>query len=165
MSHHMTKPKKWHVRPAKTQISPVWSQASLCTQWVAKDPSFLHADSENSESSLGAHAILLVLSCGSSNIGTSEITASINLKFDLYIFFFYTHLYVWKMLWRNGKQYIDWSNWSLMSSLIWVCAVCSDLSVQKLRCFTLQYNYWCLLLEQNKHMYTVNPWIPTCTNP
>ena len=41
------------VRPAKTQISlgirPVWSESLLCTQWVAKDPSFLHADSEDSD--------------------------------------------------------------------------------------------------------------------
>ena len=41
----MTKPTKWHVRPAKTQISlgihPVWR--------VAKDPSFLQADSEDSD--------------------------------------------------------------------------------------------------------------------
>ena len=33
------------VRSAKTQISlgirPVWSVYLLCTQWVAKDPSFL----------------------------------------------------------------------------------------------------------------------------
>ena len=39
------------MRPAKTQISlgihPVWSESSLCAQWVAKDPSFLHADSED----------------------------------------------------------------------------------------------------------------------
>ena len=44
---------KWHVCPAKTQISlgirPVWSESSLCTQWVAKDPSFLHADSKDSD--------------------------------------------------------------------------------------------------------------------
>ena len=44
----MTKPT---VRPAKTQISlgirPVWSESSLCAQWVAKDPMFLHADSED----------------------------------------------------------------------------------------------------------------------
>ena len=49
----MTKPTKWLVRPAKTQISlgirPVWSESSLCAQWVAKDPSFLHADSEDSD--------------------------------------------------------------------------------------------------------------------
>ena len=51
------------VRPAKTQISlgirPVWSESSLCAQWVAKDPSFLHADSENSWSDWAdAHADL-----------------------------------------------------------------------------------------------------------
>ena len=33
---------KWHVRP-------VWSESSLCAQWVAKDPSFLHADSEDTD--------------------------------------------------------------------------------------------------------------------
>ena len=42
-----------NVHPAKTQISlgicPVWSESSLCTQWVAKDPSFLHADSVGSD--------------------------------------------------------------------------------------------------------------------
>ena len=26
---------------------PVWSESLLCAQWVAKDPSFLHADSED----------------------------------------------------------------------------------------------------------------------
>ena len=41
LSRLMTKPTKWHVRPA-------WSESSLCAQWVAKDPSFLHADSEDS---------------------------------------------------------------------------------------------------------------------
>ena len=42
------KPNKMSVRPAKTQISlgirPVWSESSLCAQWWAKAPSFLHAD-------------------------------------------------------------------------------------------------------------------------
>ena len=38
------------VRPAKTdQIRPVWSESSLCAEWVAKDPSFLHADSEDAQ--------------------------------------------------------------------------------------------------------------------
>ena len=41
------------VRPAKTQISlgirPVWSESSLYAQWVAKDPSFLCVDSEDSD--------------------------------------------------------------------------------------------------------------------
>ena len=39
------------VRPAKTQISlgicPVWLQFLLCAQWVAKNPRFLHAGSED----------------------------------------------------------------------------------------------------------------------
>ena len=51
-SRLMTKPTKWHVRPAKTQISlgirPVWSESSLCAKWVAKYPVLLHADSEDS---------------------------------------------------------------------------------------------------------------------
>ena len=45
----MTKPTKWHVRWTKTQISPIWSESSPCALWVAKDPSFLHADSEDSD--------------------------------------------------------------------------------------------------------------------
>ena len=47
------KTNKMTVCPAKTQISlgihPVWSESLLCTQWVAKDPSFLHVDSEDSD--------------------------------------------------------------------------------------------------------------------
>ena len=44
---------KMNMHPAKTQISlgirPVWSESSLCTQWVDKGPSFLYADSEDSD--------------------------------------------------------------------------------------------------------------------
>ena len=51
--HSMTKPTIWHVCPAKTQISlgirPVWSESSLCTHWVARVPTLLHADSEDSD--------------------------------------------------------------------------------------------------------------------
>ena len=47
------KTNKMTVRPAKTQISlgshPVWSESSLCAQWVAKNPSFLHAPSKDSD--------------------------------------------------------------------------------------------------------------------
>ena len=49
----MTKQTKWPVCPAMTQISlgihPVWSESSLCAQWVAKDPSFLHANTKDSD--------------------------------------------------------------------------------------------------------------------
>ena len=68
------------VRPAKTQISlgirPVWSESALCAQWVAKDPSFLHVDSEDYDQTgrmprliwdfAGRTATLLVLSWGGS---------------------------------------------------------------------------------------------------
>ena len=47
----MTKPSKWYVRPAKTQISldirPAWSEPPLCAICVAKDPKFHHAESED----------------------------------------------------------------------------------------------------------------------
>ena len=80
MSHLMTKQTQWHVRPANTQISlgihTVWSDSLLCAQWVAKDPSFLHADSEDSDQTwrmprliwvfAGRTFILLVLSWGGS---------------------------------------------------------------------------------------------------
>ena len=53
MSRNTTKPIKWPVCPVKIQISlgicPIWSESSLCAQWVAKDPRFLHADSEDSD--------------------------------------------------------------------------------------------------------------------
>ena len=68
-------------RPVKTQISlgihPVWSESSLRAQWVAKDPRFLHAHSEDSDQTgqmprliwvfAGSTLILLVLSCHGSH--------------------------------------------------------------------------------------------------
>ena len=78
----MTKPTKWlcaqrRLRSAWAWIRPVRWESSLCAQWVAKDPSFLHADSEDSDQTgrmprlirvfAGRTAILLVLSCRGSN--------------------------------------------------------------------------------------------------
>ena len=74
------KTNKMTVRPAKTQISlgirPVWSESSLCAQWIAKETSFLNADSEDSGQTgrmprliwvfAGRTVILLVLSWGGS---------------------------------------------------------------------------------------------------
>ena len=73
---------KMSVRPAKTQISlgihPVWSESSLCAEWIAKDQSFLHADSEDSDQTgrmprliwdfAGRTLSLLVLSCRGSYV-------------------------------------------------------------------------------------------------
>ena len=81
------KTNKMSVRPARTQISlgicPVWSEPSLCAQWVAKDPSFLHADSEDSDQTgrmprliwvfAGCTLILLVLSCHGPNNRKQDI--------------------------------------------------------------------------------------------
>ena len=54
VSRLTTKPTRWHVHPAKTQISlgmcSVLSEYLLCAQWVAKDPRCPHADSEDSSS-------------------------------------------------------------------------------------------------------------------
>ena len=75
------KTNKMSVCLAKTQISlgtrPVRSESSLCAQWVAKDPSFLHLDSEDSYQTgrmprliwvfAGRTLIWLVLSCCGSN--------------------------------------------------------------------------------------------------
>ena len=85
------KANKMSVRPAKNKISlgirPVWWESSQCAQWVAKDLSFLHADSEDSDQTgrmprliwvfAGHTAILLVLLCR----GSSEKLQSD--KFDL----------------------------------------------------------------------------------
>ena len=49
-NHNMSKPTKWpwaQRRQISLGILPVWSESSLCAQWVAKDLSFLHADSED----------------------------------------------------------------------------------------------------------------------
>ena len=52
LSHLLTKPTKWSVRPVKTRISlgicPVWSVFAVRSV-VAKDPNFLHVDSEDSD--------------------------------------------------------------------------------------------------------------------
>ena len=53
---------KMTVCPTKTQITlsirPVLSEASLCTQWVAKEPSFLHADSKDSDQTGPMHRLI-----------------------------------------------------------------------------------------------------------
>ena len=60
MSRLVTKPTMWlcaqrRLRSAQISlgIRPVWSEYSLSAQWVAKDPSFLHADNEDSDDQTG----------------------------------------------------------------------------------------------------------------
>ena len=101
-SHNWNEPRhdktnKMSLRLAKTQIGlgihPVWSESSLCAQWVAKDSSFLHTDSEDSDQPgriwvfAGRTLILLVLSCrGSIIIDYVNIT---NVKNDIAFFTLY----------------------------------------------------------------------------
>ena len=89
------KTNKLSVRPAKTQISlgirPVWLESSLCAQWVAKDPSFLHADSNDPDQTgqmprlicifARCTLTLLVLSCRSSNLNLYKLF-SLGLLFE-----------------------------------------------------------------------------------
>ena len=70
-------------------IRPVWSESSLCAQWVAKGPRFLHADSEDSDQTgqmprliwvfTGCTLTLLVLSCRGSFHLTDIKTISLTL--------------------------------------------------------------------------------------
>ena len=83
-SRLMTKPTKWLC--SQQRLRSAWAftqsdQSSLCAQWVAKDPRFLHVDSEDwsdwedAQADLSlrwAHSHLLVLSCGSSFLTSSN---------------------------------------------------------------------------------------------
>ena len=85
LSHCITKPTKWPVCPAKTQISlgicPVWSESSLSAlrnvgslatiKHIAKTLTSLGRYLGWFESSLGAQVILLGLSCCSSFLQAS----------------------------------------------------------------------------------------------
>ena len=95
MSQCMTKPTKWHVRPAKTRISlgihPVWWESLLCAQWVAKDPNFLHADSEDSDQTGRIWAF---------------VGRTCHFVGDIYIYIIYIYIYI-KMYKRgdNNKRF------------------------------------------------------------
>ena len=70
LSRNMTKPTKWVC--AQQRLRSAWSESLLCAHWVAKEPCFLHADSEDSDQTgqiprliwvfTGANVILFVLS-------------------------------------------------------------------------------------------------------
>ena len=94
MRHDKTN--KMSVRQAKTQISlgirPVWSESSQCAQWVAKVPSFPHADSEDSDQTgriprliwvfSGRTVTLLVFSSRNWNDSDNSLKKQMTLTFD-----------------------------------------------------------------------------------
>ena len=85
MSCSIIKSAKLNVRPRKAQISfgicPVCSKPSLWAQWIAKDPSFLHADSEVSVQTglVGHTGHFWGLSCSSSNPSFLHAQADLSL--------------------------------------------------------------------------------------
>ena len=93
----MTKPTKWVC--AQRRLRSAWAESSLCALWVAKDPRFLHADSEDSDQTgrmfrliwvfARRRLILLVLSCRGSYFikGLTEFSCELwNLLLPLYLF-------------------------------------------------------------------------------
>ena len=71
------KTNKMSVLPTKTQISlgirPDWSESSLCAQWVAKDPRFVHADSEDWSDWADQTEILFLLEGGHPDVTWCKI--------------------------------------------------------------------------------------------
>ena len=96
--------KKWHVRPAKAQISlgmrPVWSESSLCAYWVAKGSSFLQADNEDSDQT-GRMRRLICVFAGRTCHCVGFVT--MRLKW-CWIKLQYTVLFLFNLRWRRtGK--------------------------------------------------------------
>ena len=113
------------VRPAKTQISlgihPVSSESSLCAHWVAKDSSFLHADSEDSDQSgrmprliwvfAGRKVILLVLSRGGSYIKGTQEACLCNLVRSLWVFWLFDCWWNCKNIYKCTDRKKKLENW------------------------------------------------------
>ena len=80
--HDKTNKMAWIVCPAKTQssmgIHPVRSASLLCTQGIAKDPRFLHADSEDSDQTRRMPRLILVFAGGTCHF-VGFVTRRLNL--------------------------------------------------------------------------------------
>ena len=86
-------------------IHPVWPESSLSTRWVAKEPSFLHADSEDLirlgrcpgwSVFTGCTVILLVLSWGSSYYLIERI-----ISVNLYLRILVCLSFFWSSSWKT----------------------------------------------------------------
>ena len=105
MSHDITKPTKWVC--AQRRLRSAWASSptdlsSLCTQWVAKYPRFLHAISKDFDQTgrmprliwvfAGRTIILLVLSCHGSKYYGKHLSEYLSIEFYrqfILLFFFY----------------------------------------------------------------------------
>ena len=115
------KTSKMTVRPAMTQISLgihlVWSVSLLCIQWIAEDPRFLHADSDDSDQTgrmprliwvfAGHTVILLVLSWGGSYMFCKSFIAAWYFG-DCRQSRAHQTLHVWSLLWLYGRRQHQW---------------------------------------------------------
>ena len=115
------------MRPAKTQISLgirlVWSESSQCAPWVAKDPMFLHADSEDSDQTGQMPRLIWVFAGRTCH----------------FVGFVMRRLKIWKSLCENG------------TFIPCTCTVLpADLGSITLKCNALHYNYfqnYCIILQ------------------
>ena len=127
----MTKPTKWHVCPAKTQISlgirPVWSESSL-SAWRKLGSFATHwAQSEDSDQTgwmprliwvfAGHKASLLVLSWGGSYLELNNWN-----RLSCFCFTFYIHKF-------NGDNLAIWK--SQLKRYVWVSVTCIQMNATR----------------------------------
>ena len=171
MSRLMTKPTKWHVHPAKTQISlgirPVWSESSLCAQWVAKGSSFLHADSEDFDQT-GRMPRMIWVFAGRTGHFVGFVMRRLIWQFTYFQqYFSHIILLVFKLISRDTEKYEVWTVkselWSLKSEQWTVkCELCSvkcELWTVKCGLWSLRYEVWSLNYEVwslKREVWTVN---------
>ena len=118
------KPTKWVC--TQRRLGSAWAstqsdQSSLCAQWVAKGPWFLHADSEDSDQTgrmprliwvfAGRTLILLVLSCRGSYIHWKPVQKIHKNKYHInlmqYIYQYLNILYIYMKIFVQT----EWDTW------------------------------------------------------
>ena len=108
MSHDMTKPAK--LVCTQRRLRSAWAsaqsdQSSLCAQWAAKDPRFLHADSEDSDQP-GHRTVKTLIRLGrcpgwsESSLGTQPLCWFCHEAAHMFIGFVKLEL-IWAMSWEN----------------------------------------------------------------
>ena len=132
------KTNKVALRPAKPPVSlgirPDWSESSLCAQRIAKDPSFLHADSEDSaqtgwnpqsDLSLRWAHMLFCWFCREVAYFISLVT-DFGLDLDPRAFLF-RNMWIMEPLWCGQRRL--WSDWA-------------DAQTQRLKKKPLPHQFW-----------------------
>ena len=153
MSSLVTKSTNWHVRPAKTQINlgirSVWSVSSLCAQCVAKDPSFLHADNENSDRAGRMPRLIWVFAGHTCHLFSF-------LSFFFFFFFFFFCFVTRRLKWDTTMGYFQ------RRSRPWV-GLCnrrslnSNLAQNPLTFRIISFDMYCInLRNRHQNLFTLN---------